>query len=241
MNPQSQVSYHFMIARNGEITQVVPIARMAWAQGTTVNPDNDRRHWSRSTVQLVQSLRGNVNWYSVGIGCEGVDEVMTTAQFNALVWLTRHIQAEVQRQFGHEIPLDRRHLVGHHEINPVTKPNCPGSRFPWEALISAVNSQTQPIVAAVTPQRHSDSATLDDIAREVINGRWGNGAERVRRLSEAGYDAAAVQARVNALLKKPETPRPQPIVAAVTPQRHSDSALTGGLLRRLKKRLRAAK
>lgn len=43
--------------------------------------------------------------------------------------------------------------------------------------------------------------SLDEIAREVIRGDWGNGAERVQRLTAAGYDAGAVQARVNALLK----------------------------------------
>lgn len=43
--------------------------------------------------------------------------------------------------------------------------------------------------------------TLDDIAREVIAGEWGNGAERKQKLTAAGYDPAAVQARVNALLK----------------------------------------
>lgn len=42
--------------------------------------------------------------------------------------------------------------------------------------------------------------TTDELAREVIAGRWGNGSERVSRLSEAGYDPAAVQSRVNALL-----------------------------------------
>ena len=42
--------------------------------------------------------------------------------------------------------------------------------------------------------------SLDEIAREVIRGNWGNGQERVRRLSAAGYDPAAVQARVNTLL-----------------------------------------
>lgn len=40
----------------------------------------------------------------------------------------------------------------------------------------------------------------DELAREVINGIWGNGAERKQRLTEAGYDYAAVQAQVNKLL-----------------------------------------
>lgn len=39
--------------------------------------------------------------------------------------------------------------------------------------------------------------TVDQVAREVINGTWGNGADRMAKLKAAGYDAAAVQARVN--------------------------------------------
>lgn len=43
--------------------------------------------------------------------------------------------------------------------------------------------------------------TVDELAREVIAGKWGNGSERKQRLTAAGYDAAAVQKRVNILLK----------------------------------------
>lgn len=42
--------------------------------------------------------------------------------------------------------------------------------------------------------------SIDQIAREVIRGDWGNWAERKRRLEAAGYDYNAVQARVNQLL-----------------------------------------
>ncbi|MDD6213900.1 MAG: hypothetical protein PUB42_01745 [Firmicutes bacterium] len=40
-----------------------------------------------------------------------------------------------------------------------------------------------------------------EVAREVIQGKWGNGATRKQRLTAAGYDYAAVQAEVNRLLK----------------------------------------
>lgn len=43
--------------------------------------------------------------------------------------------------------------------------------------------------------------TVDQIAREVIQGLWGNGSDRVTKLKAAGYDATAVQNRVNQLLK----------------------------------------
>ena len=47
--------------------------------------------------------------------------------------------------------------------------------------------------------------TVEEIAKEVIAGKWGNGAERKARLAAAGYDPDAVQAVVNELLagKKP--------------------------------------
>lgn len=42
--------------------------------------------------------------------------------------------------------------------------------------------------------------SIDTIAREVIRGDWGNGADREKRLKAAGYDYNAVQKRVNELL-----------------------------------------
>lgn len=44
--------------------------------------------------------------------------------------------------------------------------------------------------------------TIDEIAREVIAGKWGSGEERKRRLTEAGYNYSEVQAKVNQILKK---------------------------------------
>lgn len=42
--------------------------------------------------------------------------------------------------------------------------------------------------------------SVDTLAREVIRGKWGKGADRKRRLQAAGYDYNAVQRRVNQLL-----------------------------------------
>lgn len=43
--------------------------------------------------------------------------------------------------------------------------------------------------------------SIDELAREVIKGLWGNGSERKKKLTQAGYDYSAIQARVNQLLK----------------------------------------
>lgn len=40
--------------------------------------------------------------------------------------------------------------------------------------------------------------TVEQLASEVIKGKWGNGSERKKKLQKAGYDYAAVQKAVNA-------------------------------------------
>ena len=42
--------------------------------------------------------------------------------------------------------------------------------------------------------------SVDEVAREVIQGKWSNGAERKKRLNDAGYDYNEVQKKVNQLI-----------------------------------------
>lgn len=42
--------------------------------------------------------------------------------------------------------------------------------------------------------------SVDEIAKEVLDGKWGNGDERIKKLKEAGYDPDAIQKKVNELL-----------------------------------------
>ena len=48
---------------------------------------------------------------------------------------------------------------------------------------------------------NSSAKSVETIAKEVIAGKWGNGADRKARLTAAGYDYAAVQKKVNELLR----------------------------------------
>lgn len=43
--------------------------------------------------------------------------------------------------------------------------------------------------------------STDEVAKEVIAGKWGNNPERKKALTEAGYDYKTVQNRVNEMLK----------------------------------------
>lgn len=65
---------------------------------------------------------------------------------------------------------------------------------------SEVQKRVNEILSAKPPQKPLKS--VDEIAREVIQGKWGNGGERAKRLAAAGYDYKEVQKRVNQMIYK---------------------------------------
>ena len=50
----------------------------------------------------------------------------------------------------------------------------------------------------------SAKKSVDELAKEVIAGKWSAGEERKQKLIAAGYDYNAVQKRVNELMSKPK-------------------------------------
>ena len=64
----------------------------------------------------------------------------------------------------------------------------------FEACITTVGGTA---VSTSTPKK-----SVEQIAKEVIQGKWGNGATRKNKLTQAGYDYNTVQAKVEELLKK---------------------------------------
>lgn len=82
--------------------------------------------------------------------------------------------------------------------NAVSRVGVAGQVTCW-INIDDVNLSTSATTTTSKPQPVLKS--VDEVAREVIAGKWGNGADRKARLTQAGYDYSAVQARVNQLLK----------------------------------------
>lgn len=147
-NPNSGISSHYVLGENGEITQLVPLTEAAYTQGVVKKP----------THPLVK-MRTNVNpnLYCISIECAGywskTKGKLTEKQLQAAAELTKHIVAEVKRIYGVEIPIDRQHMIGHCEINTVTRPHCPGELFPYDEIISLVKND-KPVkkpTAAVNP------------------------------------------------------------------------------------------
>ncbi len=84
--------------------------------------------------------------------------------------------------------------VGHGNIRGFAKPRY-----------GTVEKPTATPTVPATPIGKS----LDEIAKEVIRGKWGNDPERSKRLAAAGHDPEAVRKKVNELYGKPVQATPQ--------------------------------
>lgn len=72
----------------------------------------------------------------------------------------------------------------------LAKAKAAGFTDAYITTTSSTTEQTKPVLKSI-----------DEVAKEVIQGKWGNGVDRKNRLTAAGYDYATVQARVNELCK----------------------------------------
>ena len=53
----------------------------------------------------------------------------------------------------------------------------------------------------VAGKKETPKKSVTEIAKEVIAGKWGNGDDRKKKITAAGYDYSAVQKKVNELMK----------------------------------------
>lgn len=72
-------------------------------------------------------------------------------------------------------------------------------------LYNKANGRTLPGLVKRRCEEHdlflSNNKSPEDVAREVIDGLWGNGKERTTQLKESGYDPKEIQKIVNKILK----------------------------------------
>ncbi|MDW8470014.1 MAG: 1,6-anhydro-N-acetylmuramyl-L-alanine amidase AmpD [Burkholderiales bacterium] len=104
-----RVSAHFLIRRDGELVQFVPVARRAWHAGVSC--------WR---------ARERCNDFSVGIELEGTDEdEFAAAQYARLQALVARLRAR--------LPL--RAIAAHSDVAPGRKRD-PGAGFAWRRLFA---------------------------------------------------------------------------------------------------------
>lgn len=106
-----RVSSHFLIRRDGELVQFVPVERRAWHAGASC--------WRG---------RSACNDFSVGIELEGTDDSpFEDPQYAALARLLMDLQSR----------LALRDIVGHSDIAPGRKTD-PGAQLDWLRLLAAL-------------------------------------------------------------------------------------------------------
>ena len=66
----------------------------------------------------------------------------------------------------------------------------------WIALDYTIKQTSGSVPVENKPTKKS----IDELAKEVIRGKWGNGRDRREALEKAGYDYNKVQSRVNELM-----------------------------------------
>jgi len=128
-NPESQASAHYVVARSGELDQLVQDEYAAWHAGAVKNPNWPL--WDGT----------NPNWYTLGIEHEGYDGTLTELQYQSTLWLHKML---IQKW---SLPINTDTIIGHYRIDSVNRPNCPGPNFPWQRLFADLT--VQPVNIAV--------------------------------------------------------------------------------------------
>lgn len=115
-NPAAKVSAHYVVARDGTVTQVIREHDIAWHAG----------NWT-------------YNEHSIGIEHEGYAgrDLWTDIQMRASAKLTAYLSAK----YG--ILKDRSHIIGHIEVPGATHTD-PGRYFDWSYYMSLVRGSSAP-------------------------------------------------------------------------------------------------
>lgn len=170
------VSAHYFVGHKGEIWQCVLDGDIAWHCGANKYKHPHARNSNSIGIEMCCRQDGNGNWYFE-------DETV-----KATIDLVKYLKAK------HNIPTEN--IIRHYDVSgkicpaPFVKNN---TKHTWEDFLQNFKATTN----NSSPQKKKSN---EEIAKEVLNGKWGNGADRKQRLAAAGYDAAAIQSLVNALL-----------------------------------------
>lgn len=123
----SQVSAHYGIGRKGEIHQYVQESDTAFHAGRVNAP-------SWSLIKRTGNGFINPNFYTIGIEHEGGDDTDWT---DAMYQTSSSLIRDISQRWN--IPLDRQHVIGHHEIYSLK--TCPGNKVDINQLIALASGQ----------------------------------------------------------------------------------------------------
>jgi N-acetylmuramoyl-L-alanine amidase CwlA len=188
-NSQPSASAHTFIDHK-EILEIVPLDEKAWHVLYQKPIDN-------------QMYGDDSNDAAIGVElCYG-GNIDNKEAYKRYVWYMKYLCDK----FG----LDpKKHIVGHYTLDPGRKTD-PMNAFKllgitWNDFISDVAGEEVTSSANKTPSK-STGKSNNQIAQEVIAGKWGNGTDRESSLKKSGYNPDTIQNEVNAILSGGSKPK----------------------------------
>ena len=137
---KSEVSSHYVIRKDGHIKQVVSLENSAWANGTSFRESSDA-YYKFATSELINSVSENANYFTFSIEHESFDGSLTNEQIESSVKVIKEIIKYVKIKYNYDIPIDRKHIIGHNEVNPIVRKKCPGINFPYDEIIKRLKNK----------------------------------------------------------------------------------------------------
>lgn len=134
-NPESRVTTHYVVSRNGEVTHSLDLKDGAWTNGTIDDEERDT-YYKFSSNPLVSSRSYNANFYTFTIEHESFDGSLTEEQYQASLKVMCEIIDYVKEKYNKNFIIDKNHIVGHRDVDPIVKPSCPGDKFPFNRFIN---------------------------------------------------------------------------------------------------------
>lgn len=130
------------------------------------------------------------------------DPVASKKHIDAVYANTVQLFATLCKQYGFD-PLDKGRILSHAEgakLGIASAHADPDHLWPRYGYTMDGFRQDVKKAMGPTPTPAPTPTDIDKIAMEVIQGKWGAGADRAKRLTAAGHDYIAVQKRVNEIL-----------------------------------------
>ena len=142
LNEESQTSAHYLIGLDGEVRQYVRLTDGSYCNGTSSNP-NSKAFYKTATNEIVKEREYNANFYTVSIEFVGdVGDRLTVQQLTAAVDLIEYINTQLEKLYGVTIPYDRKHIIGHYEINPKSRATC-GVNIQFDEILKRLNKEPE--------------------------------------------------------------------------------------------------
>lgn len=190
-----QASSNYGVGSDGRIGCYVDENDRSWCSS---NKANDMR---AITIEVANDGGADTGWHVSGVAMNSliklVADVCKRNNIKKLVW-SDNKDDRINHRNGCNMTVHR----------DFKNKSCPGdylmSKMSYIAdeVNKLLGASSVSSVSGVVNSNPAPVKSIDEVAREVINGKWGNGSERKERLEAAGYVYSAVQARVNELCNK---------------------------------------